>query len=82
MTYETWISIEMAGIRRGIRMVFEYHIKEINGKPQLLHDSVTALCGEERRSGEFFYDFLGLRQRKELEDRLLDHWKAENRKAA
>ena len=82
MRYETWVGIETGGIRHGIRMVFDYHVKAINGKPQLIHDSVTALCGEERRSGECFYDFLGLRQRKDLEDRLLNHWKSENGVAA
>jgi hypothetical protein len=81
MTYETKIGIEIEGIRRSIPLKIKYRVEAIKGKPQLIHDSVTALCGEERRSGEIIYDFLGLRQRKELEDQLLNHWKSENREA-
>lgn len=82
MKYETWVGIEVGGIRHGIRMVFDYRVEAIKGKPQIIHDSVIALFGEERRSGEGIYDFMGLRQRKELEDRLLDHWKSHNGVAA
>jgi len=82
MKYETWIAIEIAGIRRGARMVFEYCVENIKGKPQLIHDSVSIQGEEERIPAENIYDLLGLRQRKELEDRLLDHWKSENGEAA
>ena len=81
MTYETRIAIEIAGIRRSFPLEIKYRVEAIKGKPELIHDSVSVLCGEERRSGEIVYDLLGLRQRKELEDRLLDHWKSENGEA-
>jgi hypothetical protein len=81
MNYETKIGIEIEGIRRSIPLEIKYRVEAIKGKPQLIHDSVSILCGEERRSGECVYDFLGLRQRKELEDRLLDHWKSKNGEA-
>jgi len=81
MTYETRIAIEIAGIRRSLPLEIKYRVEAIKGKPELIHDSVSFLSGEERRSGEIVYDLLGLRQRKELEGRLLDHWKSENREA-
>jgi hypothetical protein len=81
MNYETKIGIEIEGIRRSIPLKIKYRIEAIKGKPQLIHDSVSILCGEEQTPGECVYDLLGVRQRKELEDRLLDHWKSKNGEA-
>jgi hypothetical protein len=81
MTYETKIGIEIEGIRRSIPLKIKYRVEAIKGKPQLIHDSVSILCGEERLPGECVYDLLGVRQRKGLEDQLLENWKSENGEA-
>jgi hypothetical protein len=81
MTYETKIGIEIEGIRRSIPLEIKYRVEAIKGKPELIHDSVSVLFGEDRLSGEHVYDLLGVRQRKGLEDQLLNHWKSENGEA-
>ena len=81
MNYETRIGIEIEGIRRSIPLKIKYRVKSIKDKPQLIHDSVSILCGEGRIPGESVYDLLGVRQRKGLEDRLLENWNSENGEA-
>jgi hypothetical protein len=82
MTYETRIGIEIAGIRRSIRVEFKYRIKAVKSKPVAIHESATVCCWGERSSGEWIYDAMGTRQLEELDSRLIECWKSEKGKAA
>ncbi len=82
MTYETKVGIEIAGIRRSIRIEFKYKVQTIKGKPTPVHASATVLRQRERLSGDWVYDALGDRQLEELDRRLVEHWKSNKGKAA
>ena len=80
MTYETKIGIEIAGIRRSLRIAFDYHVETVEGEMQPIHDSVRLLTGE-RQSGTWIYHAIGARQLKELDGRLMEHWASERGRA-
>ena len=77
MIYETRIGIEIAGIRRFLRIAFDYHVETVDGERLAVHDSIRVLTGEQR-SGKWIYNAIGARQLKELDCRLLEHWKSKN----
>jgi len=74
MTYETKISIEIAGIRRSIRIAFQYHVESIGGEMQVIHDSARVLSDDGTLPGQWVYEAIGPRQLKQLHGDLLDHW--------
>lgn len=74
MTYETRIGIEIAGIRRSVRLVFEYHMEIVNGERELVHDSVAVLSDNGWLPGKWIYHLMGPRQQKELNSDLVKHW--------
>jgi hypothetical protein len=76
MTYETRIEIEIAGIRRGVRLAFEYHIEKADGASRIVHDAVTILTDRNRMPADWICLLLGPRQRKEINSRLLENWKS------
>ena len=76
MTYETWIGIDIAGIRRGIRIVFEYEVETINGIKQPVHDSVYLLLHKSRIPAKWVYHLMGPRQLAELQAHLIKHSKS------
>jgi hypothetical protein len=76
MKYETFLGIDIAGIRRGIRIVFEYHVETIDGIKQAVHDSVYILLDKSRVPAKWVYQFMGSRQLDQLQERLLDHCKS------
>jgi hypothetical protein len=76
MKYETFLGIDIAGIRRGIKIVFEYHVETIDGIKQAVHDSVYFLLDKSRVSAQWIYQFLGERQLDQLQGRLLEHSKS------
>jgi hypothetical protein len=82
MTFQTKISIEIAGIRRSIPVEFKYRVDTAKGKPVPIHDSASSLYWGNRSSGEWIYDAMGVRQLKELDSQLVEHWRAEKGKAA
>jgi hypothetical protein len=77
MTYETRIEIEIAGIRRGVRLAFEYHMEKADGARRIVHDAVTMLTERKRMPADWICLLLGPRQRNEINSRLL-----KNRKSA
>jgi hypothetical protein len=80
MTYETKIRIEIAGIRRSLRIAFDYHIGTVDSERQPIHDSVRILTGD-RLSGTWIYYAIGARQLKKLDSRLMEHWESERGRA-
>jgi hypothetical protein len=74
MTYETKMGIQIAGIRRSVRLVFEYHIEIENSVREIVHDSVTVLSDDRWQAGNWIYHLLGPRQMKELDSDLIKHW--------
>ena len=80
MTYETKIGIEIAGIRRSLRIAFDYHIGTIDGERKPIHDSVRVLTGD-RLSGTWIYYAIGARQLKELDGRLIENWASQRGRA-
>lgn len=77
MKYETFLGIDIVGIRRGIRIVFEYHVETIDGIKQAVHDSVYILLDKSRVPATWLYQFMGSRQLDRLQQRLLEHYKSE-----
>lgn len=82
MTFETKISIEIAGIRRSIPVEIKYRVEMVQGKPTPIHLSATAVCWGKRSSGEWIYDAMGVRQHKELDSQLIENWESQKGKAA
>jgi hypothetical protein len=82
MTYETKVGIEIAGIRRSLRIEFKYEVKTIKRKPAPVHGSATVLCQGERLPGDWVFNAMGPRQLEELDRRLVAHWKSGKGKAA
>lgn len=78
MTYETKMEIQIAGIRRSVRLVFEYHIEIENGLRETVHDSVAVLSDERWMPGNWIYHLMGPRQLKELDSDLFKHWRLKN----
>jgi hypothetical protein len=76
MKYETFLGIDIAGIRRGIRIVFEYHVETIDGIKQAVHDSVYILLDKSRIPAKWLYQFMGSRQLDRLQEHLLEHCKS------
>jgi hypothetical protein len=74
--YETRIGIELAGIRRSIRLAFEYHIEKADGASLIVHDAVAILTDRKRMPADWICLLLGSRQRKEINSRLLENWKS------
>jgi hypothetical protein len=74
--YETRIGTELAGIRRSIRLAFEYHIEKADGARRIVHDAVTMLTDRNRMPADWLCLLLGPRQRKEINSRLLKNWKS------
>jgi hypothetical protein len=72
------IVIEVAGIRRSVRLVFESHREFIDGKQEFLHDSVTLLPSNDRMPADWILALMGPRQRKEFDSHLLKTWKFGN----
>jgi hypothetical protein len=73
MTYETKIRIEIAGIRRSLRIAFDFHMGTVDGERQPIHDSVRVLT-RDRLPGTWIYHAIGVRQLKALDGRLIAHW--------
>jgi hypothetical protein len=82
MTYETKVGIEIAGIRRSLRIEFSYQVRTIKRKRTPVQDSATVLCQGERLSGDWVFNAMGPRQLEELDRRLIAHWKSSKGKAA
>lgn len=76
MKYETFLGIDIAGIRRGIRIVFEYHVETIDGIKRAVHNSEYFLLDKSRVPAKWIYQFLGERQLDQLQERLLEHAKS------
>ena len=74
MTYETSIGIEIAGIKRSIRLEFNFHVEMVDGERLPIHEGVRILDKGMRASGTWVYDAIGPRQLKELEARLMHYW--------
>ena len=74
MTYETFIGIEIAGIRRGLRLEFDYHVEMVDGERLPIHDGVCVLDRGAILPGKWIYRAIGPRQLKELDGRLMKHW--------
>ncbi len=72
MTYETWIGIEIAGIRRGLRLTVGYHIE--SNRPVL--DSVCLRRKKKQLPDSWILEVIGLRQLKELQEEMLRHWES------
>ena len=77
MTYETLIEIEIAGIRRGLRLDFEYGVELVEGEMQPVHEGVSVLINGQRLPGKWVYQAIGPRQFKALDARLVKHWKSQ-----
>ena len=75
MIYETRVSVEIAGIRRSLRIAFDYHVETVEGEKLPIHDSVRVLTGK-RLSGKWVYYAIGDRQLKKLDSRLMEHWES------
>jgi hypothetical protein len=82
MTYETRIEIEIAGIRRALRLAFEYRVETVEGEIQPLHEGVSVLINGQRLPGKWVYQAIGPRQFKELEARLIENWNSQTRRKA
>ncbi len=74
MIYETKISVEIAGIRRSVRIAFEYHVESISGEMQVIHDSARVLSDEGPLPGRWVYEAIGPRQLKQLHGDLIEYW--------
>jgi hypothetical protein len=75
MTYETKIEIQIAGIRRIVRLAFEYHMETVNGNRGLVHDSAAVFSDDRWLPGNWIYHLIGPRQLKELDSDLIKHWR-------
>ncbi len=77
MTYETWIGIEIAGIRRGLRLTLGYHVEHLEGATQPVLDSVCLRREKKQLPDSWIFDVIGPRQLRELQGDLLKHWTAQ-----
>ena len=74
MTYETIICIEIAGIRRGLRLKMGYHVEMVEGINQPILDWISARYERKQLPANWVFQVLGPRQRKELQEHMLQHW--------
>jgi hypothetical protein len=82
VTYETEITIEIAGTRHSIPLEIDYRVATVNGRRQPIHDAVSVVCGERRFAGEWIYDAMGSRQAQALDMVMLAHWDSDGRGTA
>jgi hypothetical protein len=75
MTYETIIKIEIAGIRRALRVVFEYHVENVEGELLPILDEICVLTNRGNFAGKWVYQMIGPRQLKELQGRMIKQLK-------
>ncbi len=77
MIYETWIGVEISGIRRGLRLTLAYHVEPFEGVNQPVLDSVCLRREKKQLPDSWIFDVIGPRQLKELQEDLLRHWTAQ-----
>ena len=83
MTYETEMTIEIAGTRHSIPLEIDYRMATFNnGRRRPVHDAVSIVCGGRRFVGEWIYDAMCSRQLEALDRELLAHWDSDGRGAA
>ena len=76
MTYETIIGIEIAGIRRGLRLTIRYGVERVDGVKEPVLDSVSLQYERKQLPAGWVLQVLGPRQLKELQEQMIRHWEA------
>ena len=68
------IGIEIAGIRRALRVAFDYHVEAVEGELLPVLDKICVLTNRGIVAGKWICQAIGPRQLKELEGKLIEHW--------
>jgi hypothetical protein len=74
MTYETWIGIEIVGIRRGLRFRMRYHVEIVEGTQAAIIDCLSVHYEDKQLPGDGVLKVLGHRQVKELQKEMISYW--------
>ncbi len=74
VTYETEMTIEIAGTRHSVPLEIDYRVATVDGRRQPVHDAVSVVCGEKRFRGDWVYDAMCSRQLRALDREMLTYW--------